>query len=396
MGKCVVQGCSNRKGNGLEGRVTHKRFFSFPSDPGRVKVWLAAIRQTERDPSGSGEAEICEDHFLADHITSHGISEDAIPLPPYLDGPLGVGESSEGEPDGADGFTAPIDSDGDDDDECDEDFGEQEEDDEDEDGYFGGNQPGEGKSAEARLSLTSCDQSSASAKKNEGNHEPESRFDVSLTKMTHIFMRLMNSAPDGVLDLNEAARKMGLRKRRVYDITNVLSGIQLIEKKSASKIHWVSSIPVSCFSNAFGPLNKEAGSLKEQEENLDRLIRVCAKQLFSIAEDKDNANLAYVTHEDLSFVNVFQDQTIIAVRAPEETRLDVPMPREDGIYMHLKATQGPIYVQASEMPGPKTFAVKEITNPDKMAGFVSLESSRIRTCPLKKGPTPTPEPVQSA
>lgn len=38
--------------------------------------------------------------------------------------------------------------------------------------------------------------------------------------------------------------------------------------------------------------------------------------------------VAYVTYEDLSQISVFQDQTLITVRAPEETKLDVPMPRE--------------------------------------------------------------------
>jgi transcription factor E2F3 len=43
---------------------------------------------------------------------------------------------------------------------------------------------------------------------------------------------------DGVIDLNEASRTLDVKKRRIYDITNVLEGVGLIEKKSKNRIHW--------------------------------------------------------------------------------------------------------------------------------------------------------------
>lgn len=52
-------------------------------------------------------------------------------------------------------------------------------------------------------------------------------------------MDLVKTAPDGVLDLNEVATTLGVRKRRVYDITNVLDGIHLIQKISKNLIQWV-------------------------------------------------------------------------------------------------------------------------------------------------------------
>lgn len=52
-------------------------------------------------------------------------------------------------------------------------------------------------------------------------------------------MDLVKSAPEGVLDLNEVSRVLGVRKRRVYDITNVLDGIHLIQKRSKNHIEWV-------------------------------------------------------------------------------------------------------------------------------------------------------------
>lgn len=38
--------------------------------------------------------------------------------------------------------------------------------------------------------------------------------------------------------------------------------------------------------------------------------------------------LAYVTYQDIHSIRAFHEQIVIAVKAPEETRLDVPSPRE--------------------------------------------------------------------
>ncbi|KAH0512977.1 Transcription factor E2F6 [Microtus ochrogaster] len=66
------------------------------------------------------------------------------------------------------------------------------------------------------------------------------RFDVSLVYLTRKFMDLVRSAPGGILDLNKVATKLGVRNGgHVYDITNVLDGIELVDKKSKNHIRWI-------------------------------------------------------------------------------------------------------------------------------------------------------------
>ena len=62
------------------------------------------------------------------------------------------------------------------------------------------------------------------------------RYDSSLGLLTKKFVTLIQTAPDGILDLNQAAIQLNVQKRRIYDITNVLEGIGLIEKKSKNNI----------------------------------------------------------------------------------------------------------------------------------------------------------------
>ncbi|MBA0821664.1 hypothetical protein Goarm_018507 [Gossypium armourianum] len=56
--------------------------------------------------------------------------------------------------------------------------------------------------------------------------------------LTKKFINLIKQAEDGILDLNKAADTLEVQKRRIYDITNVLEGIGLIEKKLKNRIQW--------------------------------------------------------------------------------------------------------------------------------------------------------------
>ena len=60
----------------------------------------------------------------------------------------------------------------------------------------------------------------------------------SLSLLTKKFVSLIERADQGAIDLNKAAETLNVQKRRIYDITNVLEGIGLIEKKSKNIIQW--------------------------------------------------------------------------------------------------------------------------------------------------------------
>lgn len=54
--------------------------------------------------------------------------------------------------------------------------------------------------------------------------------DVSNTlgSLTKKFVRLIREAPQQVIEIDEASELLGIQKRRIYDITNVLEGIGYI------------------------------------------------------------------------------------------------------------------------------------------------------------------------
>ncbi|KAJ3612967.1 hypothetical protein NHX12_019224 [Muraenolepis orangiensis] len=155
------------------------------------------------------------------------------------------------------------------------------------------------------------------------------RYDTSLGLLTKKFVGLIAESPDGVLDLNWATEVLEVQKRRIYDITNVLEGVQLIRKKSKNNIQWMVD---GVFEGGSGggekarTLRREMGDLERAERALDDLIHSSSTQLKQLTELKDNQR--YPSH--FSSPNL-QDQTVIVVKAPAETKLEVP--ESLGVYL---------------------------------------------------------------
>ncbi|WCJ34215.1 Transcription factor E2FA [Euphorbia peplus] len=178
------------------------------------------------------------------------------------------------------------------------------------------------------------------------------RYDSSLGLLTKKFVNLIKQAEDGNLDLNNAAETLEVQKRRIYDITNVLEGIGLIEKKLKNRIRWKGI-------DASGPgktdddasfLQDEIQKLSIEERRLDDRTREMQERLRHLSEDENNRKWLFVSEEDIKNLPCFLNQTLIAVKAPHGTTLEVPDPDEAVDYPQrryriiLRSSMGPIDV----------------------------------------------------
>ncbi|XP_042521070.1 transcription factor E2FA isoform X2 [Macadamia integrifolia] len=178
------------------------------------------------------------------------------------------------------------------------------------------------------------------------------RYDSSLGLLTKKFINLIKRAEDGILDLNKAADTLEVQKRRIYDITNVLEGIGLIEKKLKNRIRW-KGLDVSRpgeVDDDVSILQAEVGNLSLEERRLDDRIREMQERLRDLSEDENNQKWLFVTEEDIKGLPCFQNETLIAIKAPHGTTLEVPDPDEAVDYPQrryrivLRSTMGPIDV----------------------------------------------------
>ncbi len=60
------------------------------------------------------------------------------------------------------------------------------------------------------------------------------------------------------------------------------------------------------------------------------------------SEDHTNSRLAYITHEDLC--SSFEGDTLLAIRAPPHTHLEVPIPEDDQVRLYLYFEQFIIFL----------------------------------------------------
>ncbi|TYH36595.1 hypothetical protein ES332_D13G275200v1 [Gossypium tomentosum] len=167
------------------------------------------------------------------------------------------------------------------------------------------------------------------------------RYDSSLGLLTKKFINLIKQAEDGILDLNKAAGTLEVQKRRIYDITNVLEGIGLIEKKLKNRIQWKPRV----VDENVATLQAEVENLHNQEYRLDGQIRKMQERLRNLTEDENNNKWIFVTEEDIKSLPCFQNEMLIAI-----TTLEVPDPDEDDDSLQkryrivLRSSMGPIDV----------------------------------------------------
>uniref|UniRef100_A0A1I8FTE3 E2F_TDP domain-containing protein n=1 Tax=Macrostomum lignano TaxID=282301 RepID=A0A1I8FTE3_9PLAT len=100
----------------------------------------------------------------------------------------------------------------------------------------------------------------------------------------------------GVLDLKAAAEYLRVgQKRRIYDITNVLEGIGLIEKRSKNCVQWKGAKIQAKLTQ----LTDEINHLKHLESKMDAYKQQIEQSLVNVTEDPDNQPYVYLTHQDL-------------------------------------------------------------------------------------------------
>ncbi|KAJ3006824.1 hypothetical protein HKX48_009454 [Thoreauomyces humboldtii] len=163
--------------------------------------------------------------------------------------------------------------------------------------------------------------------KNPADSSTDSRFDSSLGILTKKFIDVLRQCANGTLDLNQAASQLNVQKRRIYDITNVLEGIDLIEKTTKNHIRWKGS-------EKYLEGRQEddlANQLRLENESMEKELRdiKAARVEGDAAHDRFMARestqrLLYVSKQEVLQIPNLQGAKLVAIRVPPGARLTVP------------------------------------------------------------------------
>ena len=185
------------------------------------------------------------------------------------------------------------------------------------------------------------------------------------------------------MDLNNTAKMLDVAKRRIYDITNVLEGIGLLEKCSKNTIKWKGS------GKKLDPAHEleqteimaRIKALRGTDRSLDAHINAVYEQIQQDASIPGNKELIYVTAEETQTANLYCDKTMIAIQAPTQTVLEVPDPDEhvDGIkryHVYMKSTNGPIHTHVLNSNNQTTTTTTSVaSSPSAKAAQAAKEAA---------------------
>ncbi|KAK2822614.1 hypothetical protein Q5P01_022679 [Channa striata] len=177
-----------------------------------------------------------------------------------------------------------------------------------------------------------------------------SRHEKSLGLLTMKFVGLLEEAKDGVLDLKVAADSLAVKqKRRIYDITNVLEGVGLIEKKNKNIIQWRGENTGSQTQEVLEQVNilkARNAELEAQEKELDSQKAWLEENIRHLNQDHITKTYPSIFH---SVFIAFNGDTLLAVVAPAGTQLEVPLPEmgqsgQKKYQVNLRSHSAPIQV----------------------------------------------------
>ncbi|GJJ69751.1 hypothetical protein EMPS_02099 [Entomortierella parvispora] len=192
-----------------------------------------------------------------------------------------------------------------------------------------------------------------------------SRAERSLGQLTKQFIRLLKEEK-GTLDLNNTADKLNVQKRRIYDITHVLEGIDLIEKFKKNNVRW-KGITNNSDINRPAAANKAEINRQRKEELMQERARLMAEKarLSSLRSDMDTnmkevltndetARYAYITMNDIKKIDSLQDSLILAVKTPHETYMQLEDPEDSSkpfvMKLEHKTRAGEVHLSSFAVP----------------------------------------------
>ncbi|XP_030380635.1 transcription factor E2F2 [Scaptodrosophila lebanonensis] len=224
---------------------------------------------------------------------------------------------------------------------------------------------------------------------------PSQRSVGSLVLLTQKFVELMKEN-GGSIDLKEATKILDVQKRRIYDITNVLEGIGLIDKgRHCSIVRWRGG----GFNNSrdrriYEVACQRTSKLKMVEEELDTELEYAQRNLQYIMQDPTNRSYAYLTRDDL--LKIYGDNSVFTIPNNDEEveiqrsddKLRVSLDNGSTIDIRLVTTQGKSLTTPSEARGMLDYRRMDTPSP-------STSSQSSDTSPAGTGNVITDEHTYS-
>ena len=201
------------------------------------------------------------------------------------------------------------------------------------------------KSKRGRYNAPKKIETSTQKQKNIDSSDNESDFDEDISKnakqenslgqLTKNFLDYIKKRGRVRININDLVKELNVKKRRIYDITNVLQGIGYIEKKGKNEILWIknenetniqnlkNNNPTEYYISNYSQLKYELESLKTKKNMIEDNLNKFKEEFNIISEKKDFTKYGYITFKDMANYSINEKLNFMLIKAPKGTSINV-------------------------------------------------------------------------
>ena len=156
----------------------------------------------------------------------------------------------------------------------------------------------------------------------------------SLGQLTKNFINYIKITGKKSININDLVNELGVKKRRIYDITNVLQGIGYLQKSGKNEIVWTKTINNKTKSkkklinqkknsNICNKQKLNIEKLGQEKEMLDGKINIFKDEFNTIAKKVDFAKYSYITTDDLKALSINDKVDLLIIKATKGTVMNI-------------------------------------------------------------------------
>ena len=152
----------------------------------------------------------------------------------------------------------------------------------------------------------------------------------SLGTLTKNFINYIKRTGRKAININDLVKELSVKKRRIYDITNVLQGMGYIQKSGKNEILWIKKvnkkIRKKADNNKKNNNNKQINNIEELEKkknDLDEKIGTYKAEFNAIINKKEFSQYGYTTFEDLRQLSINEKVDLFIIKATKGTVMNI-------------------------------------------------------------------------
>ena len=167
----------------------------------------------------------------------------------------------------------------------------------------------------------------------EGENIEGTKQENSLGQLTKNFLQYIKKRGRVNININDLVKDLKVKKRRIYDITNVLQGIGYIEKNGKNEIIWKKNITNQKIDNEndspedyksnYDDLKNELNKLKKEDAEIEEILNKFKDEFNILSRKQDFAKYGYITFNDISNLSKNEDLDFIIIKATKGTVINV-------------------------------------------------------------------------